>query len=78
MIDASNGSIDDFIIYSIKALFGALRNAAVQKVDDRSISLIVTENEFSKDSLCNTRGFECDFHKIIDMSQYCTKSIVKR
>lgn len=78
MIDASNGSIDDFIIYSIKALFGALRNAAVQKVNDRSITLIVAENEFSKDFLCNTHGFECDFHKIINISQYCSKSIVKR
>ncbi|XP_006610325.1 protein maelstrom 2-like [Apis dorsata] len=78
MIDASNGSLDDFIIYSIEALFGALRNAAVQKVDDRSIPLIVAENEFSKDFLCNTRGFECDFHKIIDISQYCSKSVVKR
>ena len=56
MIDASNGSIDDFIIYSIKALFGALRNAAVQKVNDRSITLIVAENEFSKDFLCNTHS----------------------
>ncbi|XP_061942208.1 protein maelstrom 2-like isoform X3 [Apis cerana] len=78
MVEVNNGSVNDFLIYSIEALFGALRNAAVQKVDNRSIPLIVAENEFSKDFLCNIRGFECDFHKIIDMSQYCSKSIVKR
>ena len=76
MIDASNGSIDDFIIYSIKALFGALRNAAVQKVNDRSITLIVAENEFSKDFLCNTHGFECDFHKIINYIDYNLYTVV--
>ncbi|XP_026301766.1 protein maelstrom homolog isoform X3 [Apis mellifera] len=63
MVEVNNGSVNDFLIYSIEALFGALRNAAVQKVDNRSIPLIVAENEFSKDFLCNIRGFECDISK---------------
>lgn len=44
---------DDFLIYLIEALFGALSNTAVQKIDNHSISLIIAENEFLKDFLCN-------------------------
>lgn len=53
-------SVDDYLIYSIEALFGELRNAAVRSVDDRSIPLVVAEVEFAKDYLSTTRGFECE------------------
>ncbi|OAD57991.1 Protein maelstrom like protein [Eufriesea mexicana] len=78
MTNAGNGSLDDFLIYSIEALFGALWNAVMQNVNDHSIPLVVAENEFSKDVFSTERGFECDFHKIIDVCQYCSKSTVTR
>lgn len=79
MCKDGHGSMDDFQIYSLEALFGALRNAAAQNVDSCSIPLVVAEYEFGKDIFFALRGIECDFHKIIDgTSQYCSKSKVKR
>lgn len=53
-------SVDDYLIYSIEALFAELRNAAVRSVDNRSIPLVLAEMEFAKDFLSSTRGFECE------------------
>ncbi|CAL7941989.1 unnamed protein product [Xylocopa violacea] len=79
MTNAGNGSIEDFLIYSVEALFAELRNAAVQDVDDQSIPLVVAETEFKKDKFSSVHDLECDFHKNIDgTSQYCSKAIVKR
>lgn len=76
--EAGGEPVDDYLIYSIEALFAELRNAAVRNVDNRSIPLVLAEMEFAKDFLSNTRGFECEFHKIVDVPQYCSKSIVTR
>lgn len=79
MVDAGNTSASDFAIYTLEALFAGLRNAAVENVDDCSISLVLAEHEFAKDTFSSVRDLECDFHKIIDgSSQYCSMSIVKR
>ncbi|XP_076756498.1 protein maelstrom 2 [Xylocopa sonorina] len=79
MTKAGNGSIEDFVVYSIEALFGELRNAAVQDVDDQSIPLVIAENEFKKDKFSSVRDLECDFHKNIDgTSLYCSKAVVRR
>ncbi|XP_076683940.1 protein maelstrom homolog isoform X1 [Andrena cerasifolii] len=79
MAEASKESANDFIVYSLEALFGALRNAAATKVDDVSIPLVVAEHEFGKDAFCSVRNLECDYHKNIDgTSQYCSMAIVKR
>lgn len=56
----SDESIDDFQIYSLEALFGALRNAAAQNVNDRSIPLVVAENAFAKDVFSSVQGIECN------------------
>lgn len=53
-------SVDDYLIYSIEALFGELRNAAVRKIDKRGIPLVLAETEFAKDYLSTMRGFECE------------------
>lgn len=47
-----------FLVYLIEILFGALWNTAMQKIDNRNIFLIVAENEFLKDILCNTCDLE--------------------
>ncbi|XP_003703610.1 protein maelstrom homolog [Megachile rotundata] len=79
MADAANASASDFTIYSLEALFSKLRNAAAEQVDDCSISLVLAEHEFAKDTFSSVRDLECDFHKIIDSSsQYCSMSIIKR
>ncbi|XP_034174666.2 protein maelstrom homolog isoform X1 [Osmia lignaria lignaria] len=79
MTDAGGASINDFPIYSLEALFGELRNTAVQNVDNCSIHLVVAENEFKKDIFSSVSNLECDFHKAIDgSSQYCSMSVVKR
>ncbi|CAD1477796.1 unnamed protein product, partial [Heterotrigona itama] len=78
MIDDGRGRLEDYLIYSIEALFGEMRNAAVKKVGSCSLPLVIAEHRFAKDYFSNTRGFECEFHKIIDVSQYCSKSIVTR
>ncbi|XP_054007272.1 protein maelstrom homolog [Hylaeus anthracinus] len=79
MTEATNTSMDDFVVYTLETLFGELRNAATQHVDDISIPLVVAENEFKKDVFASTRGLECDYHKNIeDSSQYCSMSIIKR
>lgn len=49
-----------FLISLIETLFGVLWNAAVQKIDNRNIFLIIAENEFLKDILCNICDLECD------------------
>ncbi|XP_003491812.2 protein maelstrom isoform X1 [Bombus impatiens] len=76
--EASGQSVDDYLIYSIEALFGELRNAAVRKIDKRGIPLVLAETEFAKDYLSTMRGFECEFHKIVDVAQYCSRSIITR
>ncbi|KZC08796.1 Protein maelstrom like protein [Dufourea novaeangliae] len=73
------GNLDNFVIYSLEALFAALRNVATQNVkDDCSIPLVVAENEFGKDTFSSVAGLECEFHKLLDAPQYCSMSIVKR
>lgn len=49
-----------FLIYLIETLFGILSNAAVQKIDNCNIFLIIAENEFLKDILCNICDLKCD------------------
>ncbi|XP_076645843.1 protein maelstrom homolog [Halictus rubicundus] len=78
MCEKSNGNVDDFLIYSLEALFGGLRNAAAENVDSRSIPLVVAEDEFGKDFFAFVSGLECEFHKISDSPLYCSMSIVKR
>lgn len=79
MTDAAGVTSDDFLIYSLEALFGSLRNAATQSVDDCTIPLVVAENEFGKDTFLSVCNLECDFHKGIDgSSQYCSMSVIKR
>ncbi|KAK9299561.1 hypothetical protein QLX08_007466 [Tetragonisca angustula] len=78
MIDDGRGCLEDYLIYSVEALFGELRNAAVKKVSSRSLPLVIAEHRFAKDYFSDRRGFECEFHKIIDITQYCSKSIVTR
>ncbi|CAK9813016.1 Protein maelstrom [Anthophora plagiata] len=79
MTDAAKASIEEFSVYSLEALFGALRNAAAQNVNNCSIPLVVAENEFGKDVFFSICGIECDFHKIIDgTAQYCSQSVVTR
>ncbi|XP_029054265.2 protein maelstrom homolog [Osmia bicornis bicornis] len=79
MTHAAGVSSDDFLIYSLEALFGSLRNTATQSVDDCTIPLVVAENEFGKDTFLSVCNLECDFHKCIDgSSQYCSMSIIKR
>lgn len=75
----TDASANNFLIYSLEALFGKLRNTAVQNVDNCSISLVLAEHEFAKDTFSSVQNLECDFHKIIDSSsEYCSMSIVKR
>ncbi|XP_076236936.1 protein maelstrom homolog [Calliopsis andreniformis] len=79
MTEAAKKSTDDFVIYSLEALFGALRNAATQKVDDCSIPLVIAEIEFGKDIFVSEQNLECSYHKNIDgTSQYCSMAVVKR
>lgn len=78
MIDHGRGCLKDYLIYSIEALFGEMRNAAVKKVGSCSLPLVIAEHRFAKDYFSDSRGFECEFHKIIDVTQYCSKSIVTR
>ncbi|XP_043257358.1 protein maelstrom 1 [Colletes gigas] len=79
MTEATNTSMDDFVIYSLEALFGALRNAVAQNVNDRSVPLVVAEHEFRTDFFLFTYGLGCPFHNNIeDASQYCSMSFIKR
>ncbi|XP_076290115.1 protein maelstrom homolog [Lasioglossum baleicum] len=78
MCDASGGRTDDFLIYSLEALFGGLRNAAAENVNSGSIPLVVAEDQFGKDYFSYNSGLECEFHKIFDAPLHCSMSIVKR
>ncbi|XP_043515035.1 protein maelstrom homolog [Frieseomelitta varia] len=78
MIDDDRGCLEDYLIYSIEALFTELRNTAIKNVSSHDLPLVIGEYRFSKDYFSDRRGYECDFHKIIDVTQYCSKSIVTR
>ncbi|XP_033329999.2 protein maelstrom 2 [Megalopta genalis] len=75
---ASNENTDNFVIYSIEALFAELRNAAAENSDCRSIPLVVAENEFGKDTFAWVTGLECEYHKISGRPTFCSMSVVKR
>ncbi|XP_078050208.1 protein maelstrom homolog [Augochlora pura] len=78
MCTVTGGSIDDFLIYSIEALFAGLRNAAAENVAGVSIPLVVAENEFGKDVFSWITGVECEYHKIVGAPTFCSRSVVKR
>lgn len=79
MTEATNTSMNDFVIYSLENLFGVLRNVAAQNVNDYSIPLVVAENEFRKDFFSSVCNLGCAYHNNIDnSSQFCSMSIVKR
>ncbi|KZC14927.1 Protein maelstrom 3 [Dufourea novaeangliae] len=75
----SGKSMNDFTIYSLEQLFTALLNAATKDTTKNcSIPFVVAKHEFGKDTFCSATGLECDFHRILDSSQHCSMSIVKR
>ncbi|XP_031834006.1 protein maelstrom homolog [Nomia melanderi] len=78
MCNASRKSTDDFVIYSLEALFAGLRNAAAQNEDSCSIPLVVAEHEFKKELFAFVGGLECEFHKSTDAAVYCSMSKVKQ